>query len=190
MCGRYLFQDETGDERVRAILAMMAREGAADYKTGEIFPGDAAPALIAQGGALKPVPATFGFTGFDGKRLLINARCETAAQKPTFAQAMRTQRAVMPAAGFYEWSHDGRKTKYLFTLEGEQTIYLCGLYRMEADVCRFVVLTRAANESMADVHDRMPVIARAQDVRAFLTDYEAALTLIERPGPTLVRRVA
>ena len=42
----------------------------------------------------------FGFPGFDGKKLILNARAETAAVKPTFAEAFRQRRAILPADGF------------------------------------------------------------------------------------------
>ena len=72
MCGRYYFSGMTNDEKLTAIVNMMERKYPGAYKTGEIFPGDTAPAVIQQAGKLMPVPAVFGFPGFDGNRLLIN----------------------------------------------------------------------------------------------------------------------
>ena len=66
-------------------------------------------------------------------------------------------------------------------------IYLGGLYEMAEGVCRFVILTRAANESMAETHDRMPVILGAEDVRPYLTEERAARALIASASPTLLR---
>jgi len=45
----------------------------------------------------------------------LNARSETAEQKPVFAESFRERRVILPSDGFYEWSRDGNKTKYLFT---------------------------------------------------------------------------
>ncbi len=190
MCGRFHFGAEPSDERVKKIVSLMERDYPGEYKTGEIFPGDTVPAVIGEGGRLRHVPGTFGFPGFNGGRLLINARAETAEQKPTFAQALRERRAILPADGFYEWSHDGKKTKYLFTLNESRTIYLCGIYKNIDGRCHFVILTRPANESMIDVHDRMPVIASAEQVRPYLTDLNAARQILAEANPMLRRQEA
>ena len=187
MCCRYYFSDQPADEKIMKIIALMDRDYPGAYKTGEIFPGDAAAAVIGEGSRLRHVPATFGFPGYKGGKLLINARSETAAEKPMFAEAMRCRRAILPADGFYEWSRDEKKTKYLFTLDGLRTLYLCGLYQIADWQYRFVILTRPANASVADIHDRMPVIAAADQVRPYLTDPEAARRIIAAANPKLNR---
>ena len=190
MCCRYSFGGDPSDERVRKILSLMERDYAGQYKTGEIFPGDKTAAILGENGRLFHAPATFGYPGFAGGRLILNARSETAVDKPTFAAAFRQRRAILPADGFYEWSRDETKTKYLFTLSGRRTLYLCGLFRRFEGEYRFVILTRPANESMAEIHDRMPVIAAAEEVRAYLTDFDAARTIITCSDPKLLRQPA
>ena len=186
MCGRYYFSADDTDDRVAAILRMLERDHPGQYKTGEILPGDAAPAVIHREGRLVPIPAVFGFPGFQGKKLLLNARSETASEKKTFAESLRTRRVVLPASGFYEW--DREKVKYYFSVEKQPVIYLGGLYQFAEGRCRFVILTRAANESMAETHDRMPVILRAEEVRPYLTDRDAAMALLASPAPALERK--
>ncbi len=189
MCGRYYFSaDRASDERVEAMMRMMEKNFAGQYKTGEILPGDSAPGIISREGKIVPIPAVFGFPGFKGSSLLINARSETAGEKKTFAESLRSRRIVLPASGFYEWGRDPEKTKYYFTVEPRPVIYLGGLYQMAEGVCRFVILTRAANETMAETHDRMPVILGAEDVRPYLTEERAALALIASASPPLLRK--
>lgn len=190
MCGRYNFSADFSDDKLSAIVSMMDRRYPGSYKTGEIFPGDTAPGIIEQQGKIVPVPATFGFPGFQDGKLLINARSETASQKRTFSDCLRGQRIILPATGFYEWSHDTQKNKYLFTIEARPVLYLCGLYKIIDGQCRFVILTRAANESMAEIHDRMPVIAAADEVRSYLTDYSFACRLLIDSAPELARESA
>ena len=190
MCGRYYFSGMTNDEKLTAIVNMMDRKYPGAYKTGEIFPGDVAPAVIQQDGKLLPVPAVFVFPGFDGNRLLINARSETAAQKKTFADSLEKRRAILPALGFYEWSHDGKKTKFFFQTEDRPVLYLCGVYKVIDGQARFVILTRPANESMIEIHDRMPVIAKENEVRPYLTDRDAAMEIITFNAPALTRELA
>lgn len=72
-------------------------------------------------------------------------------------------------------------------MNAAQVLYLCGMYQILDGQCRFVILTRTANESMLPVHNRMPVIVGAEDVRPYLTDYDAAREMIASAAPTLVR---
>ncbi len=190
MCGRYAFLGMTDNEKFQAIMELMDRNYPGSYKTGEIFPGDTAPAVVQHAGKLVPIPATFGFPGFDGNRLLINARSETAARKKTFADSLRERRAILPAVGFYEWSRDEKKTKYYFQVRGHDVFYLCGMYKVVDGRACFVILTRPANESMLGTHDRMPVIAAEDEVRPYLTDYNAAMEIIAASAPSLTRQAA
>ena len=188
MCGRYNFSTDNPDEKMTALISVMERKYLGEYKTGDIFPGDTAPAMIARGDKIVPVPAVFGFPGYQDGKLLINARGETAAEKKTFADSLRERRAILPATGFYEWSSD--KTKYLFTPDTANVFYLCGLYKVIDGKYRFVILTRAANGSMIGIHDRMPVIVGEHQVRAYLTDPAAASEIIANAAPLLTKQEA
>ena len=128
MCGRYNFSTDNPDEKMSALISVMERKYPGEYKTGDIFPGDTAPAMIARGDKIVPLPAIFGFPGFQDGKLLINARGETAAEKKTFSDSLKEQRVILPATGFYEWSSD--KTKYLFSVGSSSVLYLCGLYKI------------------------------------------------------------
>lgn len=183
MCGRFQFTADDPDERIAAILDMLERTAPGGYTLGEIAPGIAAPGVIAQGEKLAPVPAVFGFSLREGK-LLLNARSETAGVKPTFADCLKRQRIVLPADAFFEWDRETRE-KYRFTVPDLPTFYLGGLYRLEEDRVRFVILTRAANADMAPVHHRMPFILGPGAVRPWLTREEDARKLLAEEGPRL-----
>ena len=71
-----------------------------------------------------------------------------------------------------------------------QAIYLCGIYKIVDGKPRFVILTRAANESMIETHDRMPVIVDENSVRPYLTDRDAAMEIIATAAPMLSRQEA
>lgn len=185
MCGRYSFWPDEGDERFSALIRMMDERYPDSYKTGEIFPGDQVPAIIQDQGRIVPVPAVFGLPGFEPGRRIINARSETAAQKPLFAPLLRHSRTVLPALGFYEWSRDPKKTKYFCALPGGEPMYLCGLIRQAEDSLCFVILTRPANASMSAVHHRMPVLVSAPEVRPYLTDDVAAARILAVSAPEL-----
>ena len=189
MCCRYYFGDDEDDGKAAVILKVMEQHYPGAYKTGEIFPGDAAPAIIRDRERIVAVPAVFGFPGQRDRQLLLNARAETAAQKRTFSDCLAAQRILLPASGFFEWGRDAKKTKYLFTID-RALLYLCGIYRVVNGQRRFVIFTRAANESIAETHDRMPVIIGEAEVRAYLTDYSAAMALLASASPALLRRPA
>ena len=190
MCGRYYFTRVSEDEKLDAVNKYMEKNYPGEYKTGEIFPGDIVPAVIDRQGKIVAVPAGFGFPGYQDNKLIINARSETAVEKKTFADSLRERRVILPASGFFEWSHDGKKTKYYFTVDSMQAIYLCGIYKIVDGKPCFAILTRAANESMIETHDRMPVIVGENSVRPYLTDRDAAMEIIATAAPMLSRQEA
>ena len=107
----------------------------------------------------------WGFTLPGNKQPLINARVETAADKPTFSESWRRHRCIIPASWYYEWQHyktdDGKnKTgdKYLIQPKDSSATWLGGLYRIEDDLPVFTVLTKAPTEDLPRIHDRMPLI--------------------------------
>ncbi len=97
---------------------------------------------------------------------MINARSETAAEKPSFRSAFRRRRCIIPADGFFEWQKTpgGTKQPYLISSRDQQIMALAGLWETwrdpesDEDVESVTILTTSANEFMAPVHDRMPVI--------------------------------
>jgi len=147
----------------------------------DIRPQDLAPVLIARGRTLLALPMRWGMQNPKTGMLVINAREETAAQKPMFSESLRSRRCILPAAKFYEW--DAAKQKVTFSPAAGGLLYLCGLYRMEGDGPHFVILTKPAGELMQPVHDRMPVMVAEDDVEAWLTDAAQAMNLLESEVP-------
>lgn len=102
---------------------------------------------------------------------LVNARAETARTKPSFREAFRSRRCLVPADGFYEWKPEGgRKQPYLIRRKDGGLLAFAGLWeewRASARLadCRpgdvvetCAILTTEANEAVSRVHRRMPVI--------------------------------
>jgi putative SOS response-associated peptidase YedK len=119
-----------------------------------------------------------------GGKPLINARAETADQKPTFRDAFRRRRVLIPASGFYEWKSTGSgKQPFLIRMENKQPFALGGLWEsrlktMPMEEC-CVILTVSANEKVAPIHDRMPLIIDPQAYQLWL-DSEAGLEEIKK----------
>ena len=94
------------------------------------------------------------------------------------------QRCATPASGYYEW--DAGKHKYFFQVP-DRPIYLAGIYDNVDGTNCYVILTTVPNNSVQDVHDRMPLILSHDQVRPWLTDPQAALTLLTIVPPELER---
>ena len=106
---------------------------------------------------------------------------ESAADKPLFREALACGRVLIPADCFHEWDRD--KVKHTFLLPGRQTMLLAGLRSGGA----FVILTTAANRSMAPVHDRMPLILEGPCAREWLEPDAGYRELLRQAPPELLR---
>jgi putative SOS response-associated peptidase YedK len=107
----------------------------------------------------------WGFTVWD--KLLINARAETAAQKPSFRSAFKHRRCLIPASGYYEWQQaGGRNQPHFIRPLGGGLFAFAGLW--EGETC--TILTTTANHLMRPLHERMPVIVGQEAEAAWLDD--------------------
>ncbi len=111
---------------------------------------------------------------------LINARSETLAEKPSFRNAFKRRRCVIFADGFYEWQKgaSGSKTPMYIRLNDGQPFLLAGLWEMwkpaEGDewLRTCTIITTSANDFMAPIHNRMPVILERPAMDDWLTPGE------------------
>jgi putative SOS response-associated peptidase YedK len=105
---------------------------------------------------------------------LINARAETAAEKPAFRGALRHRRCLVPTTGFYEWSGKrSARQPHLIRLKDNELFALAGLWEgwLGADgseIETMAILTTAANAEMAQIHDRMPLILEPKHFERWL----------------------
>ena len=132
---------------------------------------------------------------------MINARAETAAEKPAFREALRRRRCLIPADGFYEWRKDasGAKTPHFIHRPDEQPLALAGLWETWRDPAdpqapplkTCAILTRPAVEQLRVLHDRQPVTLSADTWGDWL-DADAALPVVQEllraPPPELAFR--
>jgi len=189
MCGRYVLFSDPEMAEIREIIEEVQRQNP-EIKTGEIFPTNSAPVLLQENGKLMPEAVKWGFPDFRGKGVIINARAETAPEKPMFRRSLEEKRCIIPSCGFYEWSHSGPKTKYQFNLPGEGVLYMAALYNDFAGERRFTILTTAANKSIADIHNRMPVVLARQEMDQWIDSYQGALDILQSSRPALVKQLA
>lgn len=188
MCGRYLITSP-----VTALSALFGFENqlpnlAPDYN---VAPTTAVPFVrrgeAAGEGARVLDFARWGFVPSWAKEIgvkpLINARGETAAEKPSFRAAYKRRRCLVPADGFYEWQSQpapeggGKappKQPYLFQKPGGGPFAFAGLYehwlgKDGTELTSLALLTYEANPFMAAFHHRVPVIVQPEDYPVWLT---------------------
>ena len=90
------------------------------------------------------------------RSFLINARMETAAQKPTFRDAFASRRCLVVASGWYEWS--APKRPWHVQLADGGVMGMGGLLLRRGNEDRFVIMTSAANGELTAIHHRQPLV--------------------------------
>jgi len=203
MCGRFAIT--LPPEAVRAFFAYAERPNFPPRYN--IAPTQPIPIVVARartaGRERHFLLARWGFLpGFvkDPKEfpLLINARAETLAQKPSFRAALKRRRCLVVADGFYEWRREApgaRKTAanapYLIRRVDRAPMGFAGLMETWSDprggeIDTACIVTTSANRLMTRVHDRMPAILAPEAFAIWLdndgVDAGVATALL-RPAP-------
>jgi len=176
MCGRYTLTVEQ-----EALQVALGVEGLVHPRPRyNIAPTQDLPAIVA-GAEGRPAGKTLRWGLVPswardpsiGNRM-INARSETAAEKPSFRGPFRRSRCLLPADGFYEWrKEEGRKVPFWIHMEDHGPFTLAGLWDRwrgpeGEELETFTILTTEPNELLRPIHDRMPVIVAPEDREAWL----------------------
>ena len=124
---------------------------------------------------------------------MINARSETAAEKPSFRTAFKRRRCLIPADGYYEWAKQGKEKTPIYITHAERGLFaFAGLWESwkqsdDSWLNTCTILTTRANEKIEPVHHRMTVILEPQDYELWLTPRELSpdewLPLMAGPAP-------
>lgn len=168
MCGRYFIDDETLVNLENLADRIEQEKLAKISGSHEVFPTHVAP-IIANEEEQKVLTAqAWGFPKFDNKGVIINARAESVLEKPTFHTGIRNNRVLIPCLGFYEWDYNKTKISH-FRPDGE-IMYIAGIFDEFAGEDKYCMLTTAANDSMQDIHHRMPLILEENQFDDWLYD--------------------
>ena len=168
MCGRYEYHPhEFSDLRIRFNLDKDVPEFKPSYN---IAPGQQVPVIVREDGRNKVKLMRWGLVPSwapdpsIGNRM-INARCETLTEKPSFKQLLGTHRCLIPADGFYEWRREGRgKVPMRVVMKDRQLFTFAGLWDVwrgdpeGGELYTFTIITTNANALLRPIHNRMPVI--------------------------------
>jgi len=128
---------------------------------------------------------------------MINARSETAQEKPSFRSAFRHRRCLVPASGFFEWQGEpGHKQPYAIIVGDQPLFAFAGLWESwrssDAEVVEtYTILTTEPNAAIATIHDRMPVILHRAEWDTWLdgTVEQARVLMTPYAGPVTLRPV-
>ena len=190
----------TPDAHVKNEIIKSQNPGS-EIAHGEIFPATNVPVILKDGAAI----IKWGFPHWKNSGVIINARSETASEKNMFRKPLKERRCVVPSSGFFEWSRSGgsssggsggnlrggkKKDKFLFQHPGENKLYMAGIVSTFRDALgleysAFVILTTEANDSVAPIHDRMPVILEPDELDMWVNDNVFTEFAMHRTGPEL-----
>ncbi len=190
MCGRYSFAivDELIEERfgVRVRTAIYkARYNCAPGQELAVISNSTPGEISLFHWGLIPSWAKEKSIGYK----MINARSETILEKPSYKNAFRSRRCLVPADSFFEWKKDSEKTPYRILMKDEKPFAMAGIWDHWATadgeiIHSFSILTTSPNELMSGIHDRMPVILSAADEKRWLSpSSDSELLGILKPYP-------
>lgn len=171
MCGR--FDVDARNPEIQELAARLP-PASREVKFGEIFPGNVVMAIGREGNRESPLSYAWGFPKKDSKGLIINARAESALDKPFFSYALRNNPLAIPITAFFEWRKNDagkHKEKFIFRSADNDVFYLAGFgrfFKEDEPGERLIVLTTEANPSMEPFHHRMPVLLRREEVAPWL----------------------
>ena len=111
----------------------------------------------------------------DGDFRAVNARSETAHEKPSFQEAFRLRRCILPVNGWYEWPRGSRgQAPFHIAASDEDILLLAGLWEppgLSARADSFAVLTTEPRQELARIHHRQPSVIAREEIGAWLNPH-------------------
>jgi putative SOS response-associated peptidase YedK len=177
MCGRFVLSNPRAE-----LVSHFGLDACADFVPRYNIPPGTDILVIRHSpeGQLVAQPLRWGLVPHWAKdpasgARLNNARGETVAEKPSFRDAFKRRRCLIPASGFYEWQAQGKlKQPYYISLKSGAPLALAGLWESwqgaDGNLLRSTcIITTGPNAVMAPIHDRMPVILAPEHWQQWLT---------------------
>ena len=194
MCGRFVIARERDD--LAELFEIENLEISTSIVSFNIAPTQAVPIVVEREIDGMPSrelhPARWGLLPSFAKDLsgppLFNARIETALEKPSFKEATLHKRCVIPASGYFEWTKTDKTPLYIHPPEG--MLGFAGIYwwwrdpqKAQSDPSRWVLtcsmLTKDSAPSLAEIHDRNPVMLSPDSLAAWMApDFETTPELL------------
>lgn len=161
MCGRFFLDEKTFREILRIVNYIDENLNNKDF-SADTYPTNLAPVISKDEGGLRLTEKTWGYPHFNKKGVIINARAESVLEKSLFIPGIHKNRILIPASHFYEWNEN--KEKNTLTRKDKKIMFMAGFFDTFKGEDRFVILTTKANESMEQIHPRMPLILEEDQI--------------------------
>lgn len=176
MCGRFTISVSIDQLRdyLKSYYQIDIDESLFDVPRYNVSPGQDVIAIIFDGKKYRVGLLKWGYIApfsQDEKRIMINAKAETIHQKVSFSHAFKHKRCLILADGFYEWvKNDKEKLPYRIIKKDATLFPMAGIYNTytKSDgtkVHTTLIITTQSNELMKNIHDRMPVIIKENDIK-------------------------
>lgn len=184
MCGRFTLTTKDFGKVASELGAELEEQLGASWKPRyNIAPTDPHPVLVEESGKRKLQAAAWGFRRKGIPTLWINAKSETAAKNGLFKQAFHERRCAVPADGFLEWKGAAKQRRPIWFHAADGALLLfAGLWDERDGQRSFTILTTAANDLVAPVHDRMPVLLPRDRLAAWLRHPDADVLVPAEEG--------
>jgi len=156
-------------------------------RDGIIYPKYYAPVMVAKETEVVPTVMQWGLNRTWAAKVLHNLRCDKLMKKDTF-NSIKGNRCIVPCGGFFEYEKNGNETvgDYLFRVQDSGTMYLAGLFEPTENAGHYTILTTDANNSV-DIHDRMPVVLRRDECKAWLRGRIGPQDVLDRQNVKLLK---
>lgn len=138
------------------------------------FPNNPYKIMIYDHHQFSYLKANWGFK--TNQQLIINARSETLLSKPMF---VGLKHCLIMACGYYEW--DAAKIKTDIHLQDHTYLYMAGLYRYYNERWEYTIITTKANQSVDQIHDRVPLILNKKEAELWVREKETEQLLRSIP---------
>jgi putative SOS response-associated peptidase YedK len=188
MCGRFTLR---AIDRIKLRLSHAQQLSLDAFSPRyNIAPSQDVLAVITQAGTATPAWMRWGLipSWSNEPKGFINARAETVERKPSFSESFERRRCLIPADGFFEWPrHKLTRQPYYFQLRDEAPFAFAGLWdrwqQNGVSINSCAIVTTAANELLAPIHDRMPVILTPEAQEEWLRGHDDPTELKELLSP-------
>ena len=101
---------------------------------------------------------------------MINARFETLKEKPSFKNLINTNRCIVIASGYFEWTQSESKKQPYYIYNNEKMLPMAGLWTKWEDILSFTIITTNAHENLRSVHHRMPLVLDDNSIDPYLSN--------------------
>jgi len=205
MCATYFIDDGTAMEMLEIINALNQKFGYETltydqiYPNGvsdprDVYPGNTAPIGAVENEKITVLTPAWGFPVKDNQKKAFNARAENVKKYGVWKEAYASRRAFAPAEGFYEFKKvpGGKAERYYFSDPDGKLLFMAALLKTAEDKEGnprevYTIITTDAGDSVADIHDRMPLLLDSEELLLWMTDQDYADSVLGRAGKRLVR---